>query len=477
VESARAAVARLREGGKRAVAFTTGLDLPRYLLALACDEVITVEGAEFDVRGVAVEATFLKDTLARVGLEADFEALREYKSAMDALRRSDMSPAQREMLEAILDGWMDAAADAVRVARGVEPERFRALVDEAPFPAGRALAEGLIDAVAWEDELPRRLADEAVTRKRRKSDEGARIVAWPRARRRLRRRLRRRTGKAVGVLSLEGAIVVGESRRSPVAVPFGTLAGSETIARIVRAAERDDALAAVVLHVDSGGGSALASDLIWREISRLAGRKPVVAWMGGVAGSGGYYVTLGAQEIVAQPTTLTGSIGVITGKIVAGGLFERIDAHRETVQRGRMATLHTASRPFDAEERARVRALAEHTYDRFKRRVAGGRGLEPGRVEELARGRVWTGRQAHERGLVDHLGDLELAVQRAAALGGLRPDREPRVVQLEAPKRPEAPRPEKLAEAVLAHLRAVRALLAEGTLALMPWTLRPGGGA
>ena len=455
-------VSRLRARGKRVVAWLDHIDAHAYTVAAAADEILAPEGADFDVRGLAIEVSFLKDLLARMGLSFDVEAIGEYKTAADSLARNRMSDAHREMLDAILDSLYADLVTAIAEGRGIAPEAARHAIDEAPIPAQRAVEAELIDAVVFEDEIPRRLA--------RGSDEPARVQPWDRAASRLRHPYRWRDHRAIGVISLKGTIVTGRSRTLPVSVPLlGLQSGSSTLAQCLRAAEKDDQIAAVVLYVDSPGGSALASDLIWREVQRLRRKKPVVAYMGSVAASGGYYVAAAASAIVAQPGTLTGSIGVITGKGVMGGLYDKLGVRRERLVRGRMATLYSSDRAFDDAERARVKEAISVAYERFKSRVAEGRALTLDEVERLARGRVYSGRQALELRLVDSLGDLRSAVDKARELAGLPPAREVRTVTVSPPRVPLAPPVDKGVASLLVDLReGAHDLLREPALALSP---------
>jgi protease-4 len=226
----------------------------------------------------------------------------------------------------------------------------------------------------------------------------------------------------------------------------------------------------VVLHIDSPGGSALASDLIWREVARLRRKKPVVAWFGAVAASGGYYAACAANAIVAQPATLTGSIGVIVAKGVLSGLYDRLGVHRERIERGRMAGMFTSDRPFDDLERERMQALVQRSYDRFKQRVAEGRSMDPDEVERLARGRVYAARQVAGGTLVDALGDMQAAIARAKALAGLDGARDVAVVQVNPPRQRMAA-PDEAAAALAELPDALAALAREHTLALLPFDL------
>jgi protease IV len=464
--SLRQAILRLRDRGKEAVAYLEESGMWAYSLAAACDRVFVPESGGLRTAGLWSEPVFLKDTLALVGVEADVEAIAEYKVSPDTFRRSEMSEPHREMLESLLDSVYSEVVAGIAQGRGLEPDRVRELLDRVPLQPGEGEEAGLFDGICYEDELPGRLGA---------PDRPASFCPWETAQKRLVRPRRWPSGRAIGVISLEGLIVPGPSRRPPAPIPLplpvpGKQAGSETLTAQLRAAARNRKLVAVVLHVDSPGGSALASDLIWREVRRLRQEKPVVVYMGDRAASGGYYISAPASAIVAQPTTLTGSIGIWGGKVVTQGLYDKIGAHREAVSRGQAAGLYADTAPFTEEQRARVRAELGAGYTLFKARVAEGRGLAAEEVEAVARGRVWTGAQAVERGLVDELGDLEQAAGRARTLAQVPANRYAPLVNLPVPKRYQAP----LASAgdTGAWLAGLQALLREGILALAPWSIR-----
>lgn len=415
VQSLRDALTGLRRRGKRVVAYLAAADLRTYYLAAAADEIVMAPAGFWRVTGVRSEITFFRQAFDRLGLLPQFDRIAEYKTAADPFMRSGISEHHREVVESVLDAALSEIVDGVARARRLAPEAVRAAVDRAPMTAEAAAAAGLVDAVCYEDELPLRLGE---------GGRPARVLPWEQARRRLRRPYRWRARTAViGVVELIGTIVPGESREAP--VPFPLLgrhfAGSDTVARAFRAAERARAIRAVVLHVESGGGSALASDLVWREVERVRRTKPVVVFMGNVAGSGGYYVSCGANRIIAQAATLTGSIGVVSGKLTAQGLFERLGLRREVLARGEAATMESAFEPFSDDHMARIREEMKVIYGRFVDKVAAGRRRSSAEVETVARGRVWTGRQALAHGLVDELGDFAMAVRRACELAGMPP--------------------------------------------------------
>ena len=469
IGSLRTAILRLRRAGKRCIAYMHDLDTWSYYLASACDQVFAPETATFRAAGLRAEVLFLKDTLALAGLEADFEAIAEYKVSPDTLRRSKMSEPHREMLESLLDSIYGELIAAIARGRDMSGERIRDLLDAAPMPAPQASQVGLLDATFYEDELAHHLGTDGAP---------ASLVPWDTARRQLLRPLRWRGRRAIGVISLVGTIVQGPSQRPPIPLPPSiplpsVQAGADTLVQQLRAAAHNKSIAAVVLHVDSPGGSALASDLIWREVANLRRSKPVVVYMSNVAASGGYYVSAPATEIIAQPVTLTGSIGIWAGKVVSQGFYDKIQAGRQFVSRGKGAGIYSDTALFSDEERARIRAGIGAGYAGFKARVAQGRSLTEDAVETVARGRVWTGKQALDRGLVDTLGDLQDAVERARHLAGLSPHRHAPVLDILAPRHyhlaPAAPAD------LAGWLDGLNSLLQDRIYALSPWSIRfPG---
>jgi protease-4 len=465
IQSLRAAFAEVRRG-KRVVAYLPEAHLSTYYLATAADSIQMAPAGFWMVSGLRTEITFFRSAFDRLGVLPEFERIAEYKTAADPFMRSGLSEPHREVIESILDSMMQEVAGDMAAARRLDSSAVLAAIDRAPRTADEARSLGLIDGVCYEDELPARLGT---------PEHPASLQPWARARRRLPSPYRWRAGQAlIGVVELRGAIVPGESRDLPVPLPLigGRLAGSDTVARAFRAAERHPGVRAIVFSVDSRGGSALASDLIWREVERVKGRKPVVVHMGDVAGSGGYYVAAGASRIVAQPGTMTGSIGVVAGKLTVQALLERLGLNREVVARGQAATMESAFRPFSAEQLQAVRREMETIYHRFVGVVARGRRQTEDSVEVIARGRVWTGRQAFKHGLVDELGDLSLAVRRAADLAGIPASQRVTPVTIHPPQTvgiPSSGRGGSL-DGVLDALQAVQALAAEGVWLIMPDT-------
>lgn len=442
---------------KRVVVYLEEINGASFAAAAAADFVVAPPLAEWDVKGIVAEPTYLKDTLARLGVEFDVVRVAPWKTAADNLLHSRMSEAARQQYDWLFDSLYGSLVDAVAAGRKLPADEVKKLIDQAPLTAPAAHAAGLLDAVAYEDELPTLLGALHAP-----ADTGAaRLKTFGRIGGLLLRHAQPSALAAVGVISLRGSIMTGPSRSSPVPLPLlgeETL-GSTTAQQMIRAAAKDDSLAAVVVHVDSPGGSALASDLIWRDLAQLDRIKPVVVYMGDVAASGGYYIAAPGRKIVAQPATLTGSIGVIMAKAVTAGAYAKIDAGWDTVQRGAHADLYSSLKPWQGEQRAAVEQSLDHVYGEFKQRVADGRHIAPERLDELAGGRVWTGEQALANGLVDELGDFDVAVQAACAAADLPTDGSVPLVPISAPGRLILAEPVQAAKALLGLFTRGQALL------------------
>ena len=419
---------------KEVVVYLESCGNAEYAAAAAADRVFVSPLTDWTVLGLRSEPVFLAETLRRIGVKAEVVKVAPWKTALDNLEREEMSDAHREQIERLLGGWYDEMVGAISRGRGLSEEQVRAAIDRAPLNADATEELCLVDGTVYEDQLAAELAPAG-------KDE-ARILPYEQARGNLYRRPRRRHRKGIGVVSLHGMITPGKSRRFPGGLPIvgNNTAGSTTVQQLVRAALKDERLAGVLLHVDSRGGSALASDLMWRELTLLNKKKPVVAYMGDVAASGGYYVALPAKKIVCQPATLTGSIGVVMAKLITGEAEEKIGARRFPIQRGENADIYASDGPWSREQRDKVGAMMDYTYRNFKRLVAEARQLNPDSLEELCGGRVWTGRQALEHGLVDGLGDFATAVDQLCELADLPKDGSVPVVQVKADeKRPRPP--------------------------------------
>jgi len=418
VEELRALLAAVRER-RPVLAYLTGGGTREYWLATAASAIAAAPGAPLMVNGIARAQLYVKGLLDRLGVAVEVIRAGAYKSAAEPLVRTGASREAREELDAVLDDVHGRFVADVAAARHLSPERVRALVDEGIFTGEGARDAGLVDAVAWPDELEAWAAKAAglpagvrAGRSRAYAPEGERTAQrWGRP-------------PVVEVIRLEGLIARGGAR-SPLDAPGVDVAGADAVAAAIRRAGEDPEVRAIVLRVESPGGDGFASDLVWREVILARQRgKPVVASMGDVAASGGYLVAVAADAIVAEPSTITGSIGVFAAKPDLSGLLEKLSVRRESSARGAHAELTSLNRAWSEGERATVQRQIDAFYTLFLRRVADGRHLSPAEVDAVAQGRVWTGRQALERHLVDRLGTLADAVALAREKAGLSP-REP----------------------------------------------------
>ncbi|MGB9750925.1 signal peptide peptidase SppA [Roseiflexus castenholzii] len=412
-------IRRFRERGKLAVARITNPDTKTYVAACAADLIVAPPASLLTVTGLYAEVRFLKDALAKVDVSVEVTAVSPYKTAGDSLARSEMSPENREQIERLLDQRYALIVETIANARHKTVDEVCSLIDTAPWSARRAQEAGLIDAVLYEDELPAFLASHTGVSPSKLPE----IAEWSQARRALRLPLLRHHRRLVGVVAVEGTIAPGTSRQIPLPIPLigGQIAGSESIVQALRQAERNPRLAAVILYVNSPGGSAFDSELIWREVRRLDRRKPVVAVMGDVAASGGYYVASGARTILAQRGTITGSIGVLIIRPIIDGLVKRAGVNTVAIGRGANSAFFISDAPTE-QERAAVRALIDDSYTVFKQRVMEGRSMSEEALEPLAGGRVWMGGEAHESHLIDDVGGMPEALLKAQELAGLPRD-------------------------------------------------------
>jgi protease-4 len=428
IEELRGEILAFKERGKRVVAYLGDpVDTRSYYLACAADEIFATPLADLNVTGLRARVDFLRDALNNFGVEVEVVAVSPYKSAGERFVRDDFSEESREQVGRLLDRRYEEVVRAISHGRGISPQEARRKIDTAPYGPQGALSEGLIDGVLYEDELPQRLGSET---------SGAGLAEWERARRTLRVPYRRRSRKKVALVSLTGAITRGLSRKLPVPLPFvgGEQAGSESVVAALRLAEKSRGISAVLLHVDSPGGDALASDLIWREVARTNAKKPVVVLMGNAAASGGYYVSAPATHVVAHAGTVTGSIGVLTIRPVASGLYEKLGINPVALDRGARAGLLDPSRRPNEEERRVVEGQIQRVYSEFKDRVARGRDIDAVDLDRIAGGRVWTGAEALELGLVDQIGGFREALGKARELGGVERDVPEVLVRINPPR-------------------------------------------
>jgi protease-4 len=408
----RGAVQDFRSSGKPIYAFIQ--EAPKldkeYYLATACDRIILHPLGWLGITGVGGVVPFLKKGLDKIGIEAEVEHVEEYKTAYNMFTESGFTPAHREMMESIIGDQFAAYVQAVAEARRKTEAEVRSLIDEAFFQGRRAVEAGVVDDLLYEDQVAALFGANGRRTRRVGLAEYARVPAPADGLDGVRR---------VALIYGSGAIHDGGS--TP------TTMGAETVAGYIRAAREDPGIAAVVFRVDSPGGSAVASDSIWREVMLCRKAKPFVVSMSDMAGSGGYWISMAAHRIVAQPQTLTGSIGVLAGKVSLEKLLDKLGVTSEEVLRGARADLFTAFRPWTEEERALIKKQILWIYDRFLAQAAEGRKMTPEEVDRIGRGRVWTGRQAKEIGLVDELGGLDTALRLAKGLAGIATDEEIRL--------------------------------------------------
>ncbi|MDI1478638.1 signal peptide peptidase SppA [Polyangium sp. y55x31] len=424
--SLRKVFASLEEAGKEVVFYLpTGADNDTMYLASAGSRVVVGPETLVAPIGYAATGRYLRRALAEIGVEPEVFARGTYKSAAEPLVRDAMSEAQREQLGEVLGARHDALVRALAERCGGDVTVASRWVDEAPYRASRAAELGLVDAVAYEDEVAKLLGKEPAPTARWVS-AGDYFAA--RRTRRFRPLLPR---PVVGLVEVHGPIV-SRSRFS-----LGKLAVEDRIVRALRAARSNRRIAAVVLHIDSPGGSAVASDRIHHEVELLAKEKPVVAYLSNVAASGGYYVAAAARVIIAEPQVITGSIGVVSAHFVLRGLLEKLGVSTDVVKRGARADLFSPVRPLEASERAVLESEVDAFYRTFVGVVARGRGRPFEDIDKLAQGRIYSGTEARARGLVDELGGFSDAVARASDFAGLGP-LEPRLV---TPPRGEGPPP------------------------------------
>jgi protease-4 len=393
VQELRDAIGRFRKSGKPSYAHLEFSGNKEYYLATACDKVYVVPSAILDVSGLSTEVTFYRGALDKIGVQAQFEGVGKYKNAPNQFTEQGLTPPHREQMEALLDSLVSQYTTAVAQARGKTLDQTRAALDQGPYDGPSALAAGLVDELIYEDQLEDRLHDaEEVTPGRYvKASHRFRFDGRPK----------------LALVYVVGEILPGKSQDSPFG---GTFAGSDTVAEALRSAREDDDVKAVILRVDSPGGSGTASDVIWREVELTKKKKPVVVSMGDVAASGGYYVAMGSDAIVAQPGTITGSIGVFGGKFSLRGLYDKLGLRKEVLKRGQHADLFDEYRPWTDEERAHVHRMMSDFYTSFVTKVAEGRKKSYEEIDTIAQGRVWTGQEALAHGLVDRLGGFDVAM-------------------------------------------------------------------
>lgn len=415
-EEIRDAIKDFRSSGKPVYAFVElGLNKEFYI-ATACDKIFVPPPGELFINGLAADVMFFRGSLDKLGIYPDIYQIGKYKSAGDMFTQKQMTDAHREYVNSLLDDLFNRYVQTVAEARHKTPEEVRALIDNAPYNATQAKQAGLIDEVAYHDEVEKQMK---AMLGYKESDQFSMVRAEyrdvsPES-------LGLNEGERIAVIYATGEIGSGRSENSP---SGDQSIGSDTLSRAVTDAANDKSIKAIVIRVDSPGGSGLASDIIWHAVDAANQKKPVVISMSDVAASGGYYIAASATKIIAQPSTITGSIGVVAGKPVMKGFYDWLGITNEYVLRGKNAGMFRETEKFTDDERAKFEEWIKNTYYQdFVPKVAKGRKKDPGYIDSVAQGRVWTGAQAKDRSLVDEFGGLDRAIEVAKELAKIPADK------------------------------------------------------
>ncbi|MGE0862523.1 MAG: signal peptide peptidase SppA [Vicinamibacterales bacterium] len=415
IQEVRDALDDFRASGKYVHAWLEYAGDREYYLATAADRVYLLPSATLDLTGIASYELFLRGTFDWIGTFPDFLHVGDYKSAVNTYMERSFTPAHREMADSLNRSQFEQLVRGIADARKKSEDEVRALIDDGPFLPVDALRVGLIDEVAYEDELDD-INDDLRGAEFVDAEDYAQ-VSWSTG-------VTRRS--KVAVINAVGVINSGRSGFDPV---NGAVVGADSLVEYIREARADQSVRAIVLRVDSPGGSSTASDVIWRELSiSRENSRPLIVSMSDLAASGGYYIALAGDAIVAQPGTLTGSIGVYTGKFVTAGSFEKLGANIESISRGKQAEMYSPDRRFTDDERKKISESMQSVYDQFVERTAAARHMPPEKVDEVAQGRVWTGEQARQLGLVDELGGLYTAIGLAKQRARIPADEEVELV-------------------------------------------------
>ncbi|MFN2509944.1 MAG: signal peptide peptidase SppA [Pyrinomonadaceae bacterium] len=427
-EEIRDSIADFRSSGKRVYAYMELGMNKEYYIASACDQIYMAPPGELFINGLAANVMFFRGSLDKLGVYPDIYQIGKYKSAGDTFTRKEMSEAHREFINSLLDDLFNRYVESIAKARGKTSEDVRAIIDNSPYSALKAKEAGLIDSAAYRDELDKELKSKLGY----KDSDELRLVRGSVYRDVPPESLGLDKGDRIAVIYATGDIGSGKSENSPTG---DQSIGSDTVAKALNDARDDKTIKAIVLRVDSPGGSGLASDIIWHAVDAAKQKKPVVVSMADVAASGGYYISASANKIIAQPSTITGSIGVVGGKPVMKGFYDWIGISNEYVLRGKTAGLFRETEKFTPEERTKFEEWIKTTYyNDFVPKVARGRGKDPSYIDSVGQGRVWTGSQGKENGLVDEFGGLDRAIAIAKQLANIPADKEVNRVILPYPQ-------------------------------------------
>lgn len=440
VDELRRNIKHLRDSGKKTYAYVETMSQRDYLLACACDEIIITPTGTVLVVGLAGEAVYFKNLLDKIGVKADFMQMGRFKSAAESLTRTGPSEAELLQINRLFDSLHEHLLNSIAASRKMEPEQVAKIIDEGPFTAEEAKQAGLIDRIMYRPELLQYLKEQTAGEVQlvlnyEKSDRSKINLDNPFALMAVLQEIfsgpKEPTGDVIAVVYVDGPITLGQSSDG---WADGTV-GARTVRMAVNEAANDNNVKAIVVRIDSPGGGATASDIIYRSVRKAAESKPVVISMGRVAASGGYYIACGGPTILAEASTITGSIGVVGGKLVIGGLFEKLGITTYTFKRGRHADLFNSTRAFTPLERYKLARIMRDVYGTFKQCVVESRGEKlQGLIENLAQGKVYTGLQAKKLGLIDNIGGLDDAIELAARQAGIEEDGEYKLRTLPRPK-------------------------------------------
>jgi protease-4 len=424
----RDAIKDFRASGKPAYAYMQIGTNKEYYIATAAEKIFLPPAGDLYVNGFAASVSFYRGSLDKLGIEPQFLKIGKYKNAPDQYTEKSMTEPHREVVNAILDEYFGRMTQAIADERKKSVEDVKALIDNAPYHADEALEVGLIDGASYQDQV----YDELKSRLGYKTEEKIRTISANEYREIPSDSLGLNKGEKIAIVYASGAINVGQSSNGAFS---GETVGSDTIVKAVNTAAGDDSIKAIVLRVDSPGGSALASDLMWHAIENAKAKKPVVVSMSDVAASGGYYISCNANKIVAEPSTVTGSIGVFMGKPVMRGFYDWLGISNEYIMRGKNAGIFRETEKWSGSELERMQKQIEKIYfTDFVPKVAKGRNKTSEEVNTIGQGRVWTGTQAKQNGLIDEFGGIEKAIDVAKQLAGLPVDREVKRIAFPEPR-------------------------------------------